>query len=77
MPGIRSDDCKLIRVLLRDATPRVSFNGVMTDPFVSTIGSAQGDGLSLILFVIYLETALRALKQKTPSRPDVDLNLPS
>ena len=77
MPGIRSDDCKLIRVLLSNTTLRVSFNGVMTDPFVSTIGSPQGDGLSPILFAIYLETALRALEQKTPSRPDVDLNLPS
>ena len=34
MPGIRSDDCKLIRVLLSNTTLRVSFNGVMTDPFV-------------------------------------------
>ena len=67
----------MIRVLLSNTTLRVSFNGVMTDPFVSTIGSPQGDGLSPILFAIYLETALRALEQKTPSRPDVDLNLPS
>ena len=34
MPDIRSDDCKLIRVLLSNTTLRVSFNGVMTDPFV-------------------------------------------
>ena len=43
---------------------------------MSTIGSPQGDGLSPILFAIYLEAAVRALHERCPPRSDVDANLP-
>ena len=50
----------------------------MTDPFVSTIGSPQGDALSPILFAIYLEAAIRELIARGPQRPqrDLDVHLP-
>jgi hypothetical protein len=45
---------------------------------VSTIGSPQGDGLSPILFAIYLEAAIRELIARGPQRPqcDLDIHLP-
>ena len=78
VPGLTDDDRRLIRVLLANTSLQVEFNGVMTNPFVSTIGSPQGDGLSPILFAIYLEAAIRELHARGPIRPqcDLDVNLP-
>jgi hypothetical protein len=39
----------------------VQFNDILTKPFSSNIGSPQGDGLSPLLFAIYLEAAVRDL----------------
>jgi hypothetical protein len=47
----------------------------MTAPFQSTIGSPQGDGLSPLLFAIYLEAALRELRARGPQRPEIDVAL--
>ena len=39
----------------------MQFNDILTKPFSSNIGSPQGDGLSPLLFAIYLEAAVRDL----------------
>ena len=75
VPGITDDDRRLIRVLLANTSLQVEYNGVMTDPFISTIGSPQGDGLSPILFAIYLEAAIRELHARGPSRSQCDLDV--
>lgn len=62
----------MIRVLLSNTSLKIRFNGIITDAFNSNIGSPQGDALSPILFAIYLEYALRLLREKV-QRPKVDL----
>ena len=64
IPGLTDDDRQLIRILLANTSLQVQFNGVMTAPFQSTVGSPQGDGLSPLLFAIYLEAALRELRAR-------------
>ena len=75
VPGLTDDDRRLIRVLLANTSIQVNFNGVVTAPFTSTIGSPQGDALSPILFAIYLEAAIRELIARGPKRPQCDLNI--
>ena len=53
IPEITDDDRQLIRILLSNTSLQVQFNGILTAPFQSTIGSPQGDGLSPLLFAIY------------------------
>ena len=72
IPNITCDEIRLITVLLANTTLQVQFNGILTSPFSSNIGSPQGDALSPILFAIYLEAAIRALYAKGLVRPDVD-----
>ena len=55
---------KLLRVLLANTKLQVHFNGISTAPVESNIGSPQGDGLSTILFSIYLEAAVRELEKR-------------
>ena len=75
IPEITDDDRQLIRILLSNTTLQVQFNGILTAPFQSTIGSPQGDGLSPLLFAIYLEAALRELRERGPKRPELDVIL--
>ena len=75
IPGLTDDDRHLIRILLANTSLQVQFNGVMTAPFQSTIGSPQGDGLSPLLFAIYLEAALREFRARGPQRPEIDVTL--
>ena len=42
----------------------------------TTLGTPQGDGLSPILFAIYLESALRKVRQKAGPRPHEDTGRP-
>ena len=44
--------------------------------FATTIGTPQGDSLSPVLFVIYLEAALRNLRHNLPQRSLEDINMP-
>ena len=48
----------------------------MGSKFATTIGTPQGDSLSPVLFVIYLEAALRDLRHNLPQRPREDINMP-
>ena len=72
IPGLTDDDRQLVRVLLANTSLQVTFNGIMTEPFQSNIGSPQGDGLSPLLFAIYLEAAIRELRASSPQRPQMD-----
>ena len=61
-------------MLLANTSIQVNFNGITTAPFLSNIGSPQGDALSPILFAIYLEAAVRELIARGPQRPRRDIN---
>ena len=63
--------------LLADTNLKVKLGEAVSDPFETTIGTPQGDGLSPILFAIYLECALREVrKQCEAQRPVSDSGLP-
>ena len=68
---IRRD--KLLTVL-ETLQPRLKRG--MGSTFATTIGTPQGDSLSPVLFVIYLEAALRDLRHNLPQRPREDINMP-
>ena len=78
VPGLTDDDRQLIRILLANTSVRVCFNGILTESFTTNIGTPQGDGLSPILFAVYLEAALRELVARSPQRPsnDIKVSLP-
>ena len=42
----------------------VRFEDVLADPFTTTIGTPQVDSLSLVLFAIHLEKAMRDLRKQ-------------
>ena len=65
----------MIRKLLTNFCPKVRRNGKSTQtPFETNIGIPQGDGLSPILFTIYLEAALRTFKSKVTNHIKLDHN---
>ncbi len=66
------DDFRLIQFLLANSTLQVHFNRILTAPFTSNICSPQGDGLSPILFAIYLESAMQSLRSHGLVRPEAD-----
>ena len=58
---LNTDDLKLIRLLLSDTHLNISI-GHETTTLKTIIGTPQGDSLSPILFIVYLEGALRELR---------------
>ncbi|RQM13383.1 hypothetical protein DD237_006674 [Peronospora effusa] len=55
------DEIRLIRLLLRDTMLSLRLGKCLLSPFESNTGTPQGDSLSPVLFVVYLEAALRDL----------------
>jgi hypothetical protein len=53
------DDLRIITFLLAETTLRVKVNGTLGEIFQTLIGTPQGDALSCILFIIYMEVILR------------------
>ena len=75
---LEEDEFRLCQSLLADTNLKVKLGEAMSDPFQSTIGTPQGDGLSPILFAIYLESALREVRATASEwpRPIEDIGLP-
>ena len=61
-PIIKDSEHRLIRVLLANTTLRTRIKQHYGEKFTTVAGTPQGDGLSPILFIIYLENALRNLR---------------
>ena len=59
---IEESDLRIIRALLGQTSLTVKINGAYGNPFPTILGTPQGDGLSPILFTIYLEGAMRELR---------------
>ena len=60
---LEEDELRLIQFLLSDTSISIKINGASRDmPFLSNIGTPQGDGLSPVLFIVYLEAALKEVR---------------
>ena len=69
------DEIRLVQFLLSDTQISIKVNGATEErPFSSNIGTPQGDSLSPVLFILYLEAALREIRDLPGSRED---HLPS
>ncbi|KAG6611604.1 putative EndonucleaseReverse transcriptase [Phytophthora cinnamomi] len=55
------DEARLIQLLLADTTLSLRSGSTTLNPFTSNLGTPQGDSLSPVLFIVYLEAALRDL----------------
>ena len=61
------DELRIIRFLLSDTVINTRINGATKErPFVSNIGTPQGDSLSPVLFSVYLENALKEVRTILP-----------
>ena len=74
---LEEDEVRLIRCLLADTYLRVRVGCELSESFQYTNGMPQGDSLSPVLFVIYLEAPLCIIRDKSPPRPATDTHLPS
>jgi hypothetical protein len=67
----------MCQVLLTDTIVKVKLKEAIFEPFETTIGTPQGDGLHPILFAIYFERAFRDISEDLlPPRPPCDSGLP-
>jgi hypothetical protein len=59
-----NDEWRMIQKLIDGTTLRVRFGNALSKPFETKWGTPQGDCLSPILFTVYLECALKQLRNK-------------
>ena len=60
---VEVDELRLIQFLLSNTHINISINNAdINAPFTSNVGTPQGDGLSPVLFIIYLEHALKEVR---------------
>ena len=74
-----NDYVTLVSYLLQHTALQVRLPGTDGIKFKTDRGTPQGDSLSPALFIVYLEAALRDLRNILPIRPqlDIDLHLPT
>ena len=63
------DEVRILRVLLADTTLEVKIDNAESSPFVSNIGSPQGDSISGPLFTIYLDDVILLIKEALEKAP--------
>ena len=64
---IEEDELRLVRFLLSNTCLNIRIGGTKEEKkFTSNIGTPQGDSLSPILFVVYLENALKEVRPILP-----------
>ena len=59
---LEEEEVRMIQLLLSKTKLDVRINNAETEPFISNIGSPQGDALSGVLFDIYFEESLRKVR---------------
>jgi len=78
--GLDEDELRMCQSLLASTNLKVKIQDFLSDAFETTVGTPQGDGLSPILFVIYLESALREVRKRIAqqgiTRPQDDNKMP-
>ena len=68
---VNEDELRIIRFLLSNTKIKTRINGATkTNTFISNVGTHQGDSLSPVLFIVYLEQALKEVRTTLP-RPIV------
>ena len=68
---VNEDELRIIRFLLSNTKIKTRINGATkTNTFISNVGTPQGDSLSPVLFIVYLEHALKEVRITLP-RPIV------
>ena len=68
---VNEDELRIIRFLLSNTKIKTRINGATkTNTFISNVGTPQGDSLSPVLFIVYLEHALKEVRTTLP-RPIV------
>ena len=66
-PIIQEDEIRLTQFLLSNTQINIHVNGATQKlPFISNVGTPQGDSLSPVLFIVYLEHALREVRSIIP-----------
>ena len=73
---IDEDSWRMVKSLLENTNLQARIGQTLSKPFNTDIGAPQGDCLSPVLFVIYLELALRQIRAKCP-RPEEDRAVPN
>ena len=73
---VDEDSWRIIRALLSDTKLEAKLQSALSQPFKTNIGAPQGDSLSPVLFVIYLELAMRQIRKACP-RPQRDNKIPT
>ncbi|GFS19133.1 retrovirus-related Pol polyprotein LINE-1 [Elysia marginata] len=64
---IKEDELRIVRFLLSNTEINTKINGSSKAmPFMSNVGTPQGDSLGPVLFTIYLENALREIRTTLP-----------
>ena len=64
---LEEDELKLVRFFLSNTCLNIRIGGLKEEKkFTSNIGTPQGDSLSPILFVVYLENALKEVRPLLP-----------
>ena len=77
LTGIIDSDClRMVKSLLDHTTLQAKIGRALSDPFETNIGAPQSDSLSPVLFIIYLELAMKELRAACP-RPLTDTSVPS
>ena len=74
---IDTDNVRIIHLLQSETKITVRVDGALSAPFNSTVYTPQGDSLSPVLFIVYLEASLRTLRGCLPRQPLADHNLSS
>lgn len=70
---VDADEGRMIRLLLVNTTLYISINDTTGTPFTTITGTPQGDSLSPLLFVCYLEAALRDVRAHLQPAPQTDM----
>ena len=66
---LKEDEFRILRVLMSDTTLEVRVNGTNSTPFISNIGSPQGDSSSGPIFTLYFENSLKEIRSTRESLP--------
>ena len=77
LPNIIDNDCwRMVKKLLENTSLQAKIGRALSNPFETNIGAPQCDSLSPVLFVIYLELAMRQIRAAC-QRPGQDNAVPN
>ena len=66
---IDEDESKILRALLCDTTLEIKMKDAISTPFISNIGSPQGDSISGPMFTCVLNEAIKEIQEEVEKEP--------